>query len=306
MNNDNENNRFTELEHANIALIERLFKEVWNERRIETIDEFLSPNVVTHFEHETITGRKNWEEMFYNTLLKALPNLSVEAKDNIANKDIVVSRWEAKGTFSGELFGVPPSNEPIEFDGMSWTKIIDGKIIESQTSWNMSYLIKQLLSEAHDELEKQVQKRTAELEQKTIGLEESNIALKVLLEQRERDKKELEKNVLFNVNKLVGPSLEKLKKISSDNNQKAYLEVIESNLNQIVSPFAPDLSANLSKLTPAQTQIASLIQQGKTTKEIASFLNLSPSTIAAHRQNIRKKLALTNKGKNLQMALTAI
>ena len=39
MTNDNENNRFTELEHDNIALMERLFKEVWNERRTETIDE---------------------------------------------------------------------------------------------------------------------------------------------------------------------------------------------------------------------------------------------------------------------------
>lgn len=160
------------------------------------------------------------------------------------------------------------------------------------------------LQEAKDELEKRVQERTVELEQKTIGLEESNIALKVLMKQREKDKKELEKNILFNVNKLVGPSLEKLKKITSDNNQKVYLEVIESNLNEIISPFAPRLSANLSKFTPAEIQIADFIRQGRTTKEIASLLGLSPSTIAAHRQNIRKKLALTNKEKNLRTILT--
>ena len=160
------------------------------------------------------------------------------------------------------------------------------------------------LQEVKDELAKRVQERTAELEQKTIGLEESNIALKVLMKQREKDKKELEKNILFNVNKLVGPSLEKLKKITSDNNQKVYLEVIESNLNEIISPFAPGLSANLSKLTPAEIQIADFIRQGRTTKEIASLLGLSPSTIAAHRQNIRKKLALTNKEKNLRTILT--
>ena len=161
------------------------------------------------------------------------------------------------------------------------------------------------LSKYRDHLEELVAKRTAALEQKTIGLEESNIALKVLMKQRETDKKELEKNILFNVNKLIGPSLEKLKKITSDNNQKVYLEIIKSNLNEIISPFAPGLSANLSKLTPAEMQIADFIRQGRTTKEIASLLGLSPSTIAAHRQNIRKKLALTNKEKNLRTVLTA-
>ena len=165
-------------------------------------------------------------------------------------------------------------------------------------------LAEEALKNAHDELEKRVQNRTAELEQKTISLKESNIALKVLLKQREMDKKELEKNVLFNVNKLVEPSLTKLKKITSNNNQKVYLEVIESNLNEIISPFVPGLSADLSKLTPSEIQIANFIRQGKTTKEIAILLGLSPSTIAAHRQNIRKKLALTSKEANLQTILT--
>ena len=167
-------------------------------------------------------------------------------------------------------------------------------------------LSEEALRNAHDELEKRVQERTFELEQKTIGLEESNIALKVLMKQRETDKKELEENILFNVNKLVEPYLKKLKQITSDNNHKVYLEVIESNLHNIIKPFAPGLSAYLLKLTPAEIQIADLIRHGKATKDIASFLNLSPSTIAAHRQNIRKKLALTNKEINLQTALTAI
>ena len=50
-----------------------------------------------------------------------------------------------------------------------------------------------------------------ELEAKTIGLEEANTALKVLLKQRENDKVELEEKVLLNVRELVFPYLEKLK-----------------------------------------------------------------------------------------------
>ena len=160
------------------------------------------------------------------------------------------------------------------------------------------------LHQYHMQLENMIQERTAELEQRTLSLEESNIALKVLLKQRDKDKEELNKNILFSIENLVKPSLTHLIKNTSDNNQKTYLKIIESNLNQIISPFASNLSDNLSKLTPSQTQIANFIQQGKTTKEIADLLCLSPSTIANQRQRIRKTFNLTNKKRNLQTILS--
>ncbi len=137
----------SECKRNSISQIERFFEEVWNERRIETIDELMSPNCVSHFEHEKIIGRKNWKGMFYDTMLKAIPDLSVEVKDNISDRGIVVSRWEAKGVFSDELFGISPSNKQIEFSGISWTSIIDGKLVEVWNNWDMSYLFRQLHEE---------------------------------------------------------------------------------------------------------------------------------------------------------------
>jgi PAS domain S-box-containing protein len=159
------------------------------------------------------------------------------------------------------------------------------------------------LNKHHDQLEELVANRTTELEQKTLHLEEYNVALKVLLQQREEDKKEIEEKMLHNVEKLVFPYLDKLKTRMSELEESAYLEIIESNLKEIIVPFSISLSGNLSKLTPAEIQIADLIRKGKTTKEIAELLKLSPTTIATHRQNIRKKLALTNKKKNLRTIL---
>jgi len=160
------------------------------------------------------------------------------------------------------------------------------------------------LQKAHAELEQRVADRTAQLDRKTERLMETNVALKILLEKREEDKKELEEKVMFNVKKLIHPYLEKLRMRCAEDSQKAFLKIIQSNLDEVTSSFAHKHNNYLSNLTPAQIQIANLIKQGQTTKEIASLLDLSPATIACHRQEIRKRLSLSNKKINLQAALT--
>ena len=159
------------------------------------------------------------------------------------------------------------------------------------------------LLKAHNELEQRVFDRTSELDQKTERLVEANVALKVLLEKREEDKKELEKTVMLTVEKQVFPYLEKLRMGCSEASKAALLEIIQSNLSDITASFANNHKNYLLNLTPAQVQIAELIKHGHTTKEIATLLNLSPSTIACHRQDIRKRLSLTKEKTNLRTAL---
>lgn len=152
-------------------------------------------------------------------------------------------------------------------------------------------------------IEQQVAERTLQLDQKNERLEETNVALKVLLEKREEDKEELEEKILFNIEKLISPYIDKLRSRCIDNAQEALLDIIQTNLSEITSSFANNSKDFFSYLTPSQIQIADLIKQGKTTKEIASLLNLSASTVACQRQEIRKRLSLTNKKVNLRTVL---
>ena len=151
-----------------------------------------------------------------------------------------------------------------------------------------------------------LKEKETELEVKAKNLEESNIALRVLLKRREEDKTEVEEKVLFNIRELVAPHLEKLKKSGLDKMQNAYVSSLESSLNDIVSPFSRRLSIRYLNLTPLEVQISDLIRQGKTTKEIATFLNISSKTIEGHRKNIRKKLGIQNKKANLRTHLRSI
>ena len=159
------------------------------------------------------------------------------------------------------------------------------------------------LQDAHDLLEQRVEERTQELQMKSENLEEMNTALKVLLKKREEDKFELEEKVIYNIKEMVQPFLEKLGRTRLDDRQRTFLEILESNLDDIVSPFARKLSTRYLNLTPSEIQIANLVKQGKTTKEIAELLSLSTRTIESHRDSIRKKLGIKNQKANLRTHL---
>jgi len=162
------------------------------------------------------------------------------------------------------------------------------------------------LRKAHDELEHRVEERTRELEIKTRTLEEINTALNVLLKKRQEDKVALEEKVVANVKELVMPYLERMKKDNSDDQQQALLNILESNLNEIISPFSRKLSSKYLNLTPAEIQVANLVRQGKRTKEIAEIFNLSYKTVESHRENIRKKIGIKNKKANLRSYLLSL
>jgi DNA-binding CsgD family transcriptional regulator len=130
--------------------------------------------------------------------------------------------------------------------------------------------------------------------------------LRALLKQREGDKAELEEKVVANVKELVLPYVQKLKKGRLDANTMAYLRVLESNLNSIISPFAHSLSSRFSNLTPKEIQIANLIKEGKTTRELADLFRCSDRTIESHRQNIRTKVGISNKKVNLRSYLMSL
>jgi len=155
-------------------------------------------------------------------------------------------------------------------------------------------------------VEKSLLDKTQELEAQSASLAEVNAALRVLLKQRDNDRRELEENLLVNINDLVRPHLAKLMVKNLGQKEKGLLRVIESNLEDIVSPLTRKLTVELARLSPAETQVANLIRQGKTTKEIAELMGLATSTIDFHRHNIRSKLGLKHKGINLATYLTSI
>jgi PAS domain S-box-containing protein len=156
------------------------------------------------------------------------------------------------------------------------------------------------------QIEMALRKREKELKNKTVQLQELNSALEILLKKRDEDRIDLEEKMVSNVRELVYPYLAKLNNGKLPDREKAFVSIIESNLKDIISPFARSLTRKYLGLTPTEIQVANLIKQGKTTKDISDLNNLSPRTIEFHRDNIRTKLGIKNKKINLRTYLLSL
>lgn len=154
--------------------------------------------------------------------------------------------------------------------------------------------------------ERSLKKREKELEAQSHHLEEANTALRVLLKQREDDKKELGEIVVRNVQQLVSPYLQGIFDGRLDTRQRTLAKILETNLSNIISPFSDKLASGMVQLTPVEIRVASLIKEGKTNKEIADVLLIAKNTVLFHRHNIRSKLSIKNKKINLRSHLLAM
>jgi len=148
--------------------------------------------------------------------------------------------------------------------------------------------------------------REKELHDKQRNLEEMNTALKVLLNQREKDKESLEANILRNIKSAVFPFIDALKSTGLTEKQQMLLSEVDGNLRNIASSFIKELSNDYIGLSPSEIQVAALIKEGKSSKEISSLLNISLNTVLSHRYCIRKKTGLKRKKINLRAYLQTL
>ncbi len=151
-----------------------------------------------------------------------------------------------------------------------------------------------------------LEKREKELDEQRRYLEKANLALKANLDYREVEKRAVEEHFLMTLKRFILPYIETLNNVGMNSDAKAYVNIIDSNLNEMISRLSSARYTKYIDFTPAEIRIADLICEGKNTKEIAALLGLAPSSIKWHRKNIRRKLGLTNKSANLYSYLNSL
>jgi steroid delta-isomerase-like uncharacterized protein len=129
----------------NKAIVRRLYEEVWNRRKLEVVNELISPSHA--LQGPTIFGSSIGPEAYkhqVSNLLEAYPDLRWAIEDIIAEEDKVVACWTYSGTHKGDYMGVPATNKKVSVGGMTIHHIAGGKIIDSHTNWDALGLMRQL------------------------------------------------------------------------------------------------------------------------------------------------------------------
>lgn len=166
------------------------------------------------------------------------------------------------------------------------------------------------LAEANKQLQQEIDQRveaSEKLESYSKKLEEVNTAMRVLLDKHNEDRRRAEELIRLKLKELIDPYLERLENSDLSSHQRQLVDVIRSNLEDVMGSTTPVFSNNkFFRFSPNELQVVNLIRSGKTTKEIARLLNLSTRTIETYRNSIRKKLDLKHKKINLRTYLSSL
>ena len=113
----------------NKAVVRRLYDEVFNQGKLDTLEEISAANYVEHY---PFPGQGNGREDLrkrVELLSRALtPQFTVE--DLIAEGDKVVVRWTNRGTHVDEFLGIPATFRSFAVPGVDIYRMKDGKMAE--------------------------------------------------------------------------------------------------------------------------------------------------------------------------------
>jgi steroid delta-isomerase-like uncharacterized protein len=126
-------------------VIRRLYKEFWNERKLEVVDQLVSQSHALTSPH--ISGPTVGPAAYKKQLavfVAGFPDLQFTVEETICENDKIAAFWTLSGTHKGEFLRIPPTNKKVSITGITIHQIADGKILDSHAIWDAISLFQQL------------------------------------------------------------------------------------------------------------------------------------------------------------------
>ena len=131
------------MSERNKAHIRRLIEEVYNKGDLDAVAEVASTDLVIHSASGEIRGHEGARE-YVAALRAGFPNLAITVEDQVAEGDMVVTRWVARGTHRGAFQGVPATGRDVVMTGTDIDRIAGGKVAECWAQVDVLGLMRQL------------------------------------------------------------------------------------------------------------------------------------------------------------------
>src|SRR5713226_616263 len=128
----------------NKAIVRRLYEEVWNKRRVELVDELMSPSHAMHSNHvpDSCIGPEAYKREMAR-FVTGFPDLRFTVEDMVAENEKVAVAWTISGTHKGEFRGISPTGKKVSIEGITINHIANGKIMDSYVNWDALSLLQQ-------------------------------------------------------------------------------------------------------------------------------------------------------------------
>src|SRR5213083_1298134 len=122
----------------------RLAEDPW-QGKLEEVLELVGDDYVAHVpgSAEPFRGKEGFPA-FVTTYQTGVPDGRITIDDQIAEGDVVATRWTGRGTHTGELMGLPPTGREITVAGITYSRIADGKVREAWVIWDTLAMMQQL------------------------------------------------------------------------------------------------------------------------------------------------------------------
>ena len=135
------------MSEENKALVRRWFEEVWNKGQAEAIDEMFAEEGVAHgLADETaapLRGPSHFKT-FHGRFREAFPDVEVTVEDVIAEGDRVAARCSVRASHQSDSLGFAATGRAVEFTGMTFARVADGKIVEAWNNFDFMSMYGQL------------------------------------------------------------------------------------------------------------------------------------------------------------------
>lgn len=117
----------------NKSIARRTFEEIWNKGNLNAVDSLYTANQLSYGLGMEVPAGAEGIRQFVSIYRKAYPDTHFTVEDQIAEGNMVATRWTAIGTHRGELMGIPATGKRVTVTGMTINRIENGKIVET---WN--------------------------------------------------------------------------------------------------------------------------------------------------------------------------
>jgi len=125
------------------AIVRGLY-DGFNEGNLDAVVEASAPDFVNYSApHGVPRTREGWKELL-QMFRVAFPDLHFHLEHEVAEGDLVVTRFTGHGTHEGELMGVPPTGREASMSGTVILRFADGKIVERWENFDLFGLMTQL------------------------------------------------------------------------------------------------------------------------------------------------------------------